>query len=233
MSSTNGGVQETTKDPQWVVAAVRRIQAADEKEESFRLLFDHFQPQAERFLRRRGIDPQTAEDLAQDAMLRVYKGIGRFRWESPFTSWILTLVGNVYRNHRRHLATARPRAERDSVDALLESHLEGELAELPAALTAGGDDPQDAALHAESKRRLADALAELPPRMRQTFLLRYHGRSYREIARLLDVRSDTVKKHLAEARRRLRPIFDAVATLLAVVVGALAGAVRLLGPGGG
>lgn len=212
MSSKNEG-DTTRADPAWVVDAVRRIQARRNVEESFQQLFDEYFDNARRWLLRRGLSSETAEDLAQEVMIRVYRGIGQFRWQSSFNTWTLSIVSNTYKNHLRHLATARPTMESASLDSLLYDEATGERSSLPEGMASKEPDPQAAALAAERARHLSAALDELPARMRQCFLLRFHGFKYREIARLLGVQVDTVKKQLAEARRRLRPKLDALAGL--------------------
>ena len=209
MSSKNES-RTTGPDPIWVVEAVRRMQDGQDAEEGFQPIFDQYFDFARRWLRRRGVSPQMAEDLAQDAMLRVYKGIGRFRWQSSFNTWTLHVVSNVYKNHLRHLDTARPSTESESLDSLLEDEAVGERALLPKNVASKDPDPQEAALAAERKRHLSTALDELPSRIRQCVLLRFQGLKYREIACLLGVQVDTVKKQLAEGRRRLRPILGSV-----------------------
>jgi RNA polymerase sigma-70 factor (ECF subfamily) len=203
-------------DPTWVVEAVRRIQDGRDVEESFRQLFDHYFDVAWRWLRARGLSPETAEDLAQDVMTRVYNGIGRFRWGSSFNTWTLRVVTNVYKNHLRHLESAPRKAESESLDQWLADEESG-LRVPPAGLAAADPDPQEAALAAERGKQLSALLNELPPRMRQCFLLRCQGFRYREIARMLGVGADTVKKQLAEARWRLLPVLGSVAGLFTVL----------------
>lgn len=214
MSSNEG--TNGSPDPTWVVEAVRRIQHGRDVEEGFRQLFDHYFDVAWRWLRGRGVSHDTAEDLAQDVMTRVYNGIGRFRWESSFNTWTLRVVINVYKNHLRHLGSAPRRAESESLDEWLADEEAGERV-LPAGLASANPDPQQAALAAERKKQLSALLTGLPPRMRQCVLLRYQGLRYREIARMLGVGVDTVKKQLAEGRRRLLPILGSVAGLVTVL----------------
>ena len=193
-----------------------RIRDGDDGDH-FQPIFDEYIGSAARFFRRRGLAPDVAEDLAQESILRVYRGIEQFRWQSTFNTWVLRIMDNVYKSHRRHLATARNVAERESVDAVADAHARGELAALPEGMVSDRRDPEEATLSAERKIRVHAALAELPPRMRQCFLLRFEGFKYREIACMLDVQVDTVKKQLQEGKRRLRPILGALAGLFSIV----------------
>jgi RNA polymerase sigma-70 factor (ECF subfamily) len=163
------------------------------------------------------VSPDSAEDLAQDAMTRVYNGIGRFRWESSFNTWTLRIVVNVYKSHLRHLGSAPRKLESESLDDWLADEELGERLLPDGSLASADPDPQEAALAAERKRQLSRLLTELPPRMRQCLLLRVQGLKYREIARLLGVGIDTVRKQLAEARRRLLPVLGGVAGLFTLL----------------
>lgn len=216
MTETNEGVT-TSKDLLWVEQVVRQIQRGDEAGERFELLFDTYAESIERYFRRRGIDAQSTEDLAQDVMLRVYKGIGRFRWQSSFNTWIYVVMDSVYKNHLRSRGTLRAKAESDSLDSLLDDLADGEIARRPEGLEDENPDPEAVAAFEEQTRQVAAAVEAMPPRMRQCFLLRFQGLAYREIARMLGVKRDTVKKHLGEARARLRPLFTTLAGLLAIL----------------
>lgn len=216
MTETNGGVTNN-KDLLWVEKVVRQIQRGEEAGEGFKLLFDAYAERIERYFRRRGVDAQMTEDLAQDVMLRVYKGIGRFRWRSSFNTWIYIVMDSVYKNHLRSRGTLKAKAESDSLDSLLDDLAAGEIVRPPEGLEDEHPDPEAVAVSEEQKRRVAAAVEAMPPKMRQCFLLRFQGLAYREIARMLGVKPDTVKKHLDEARTRLRPLFTTLAVLMAIL----------------
>ncbi|MEM9553823.1 MAG: sigma-70 family RNA polymerase sigma factor [Acidobacteriota bacterium] len=216
MTETTGR-STTRKDSRRAQAAVRRIQQGQPSEENFQVLFETYAESAESFFRRHGVDASTAEDLAQDVMVRVYRGIERFRWDASVDSWILTIMNNVYKNHVRSRKTLRGRVERDSVDSILEDRVEGEGRGLPPGLTDPRTDPEEAAALQEKKRQVAAVVEAMPPKMRQCFLLRFQGLAYREIARMLGVQPDTVKKHLSSARARLRPLFTSLLGALIVL----------------
>ncbi|MEO1369717.1 MAG: sigma-70 family RNA polymerase sigma factor, partial [Acidobacteriota bacterium] len=172
--------------------------------------------------------PSTAGDLAQDAMIRVWKGLGAFDWRSSVQTWIFTVARNVYLNHRRHLQTKRAKAERDSLDALLEQTVDGKRAP-PSGLTSRDLDPAARAEHAERVHLANASIDAMPKRMRQCFLARQADLSYGDIGRLYDVQPDTVKKHLRAGRQRLRSLF----TVFAGLVSTLGWALRALERTGG
>ena len=148
-------------------------------------------------------------------MLRVYRGLGTFRLESSFDTWILQIMNNAAMNATRDRNTGKARATRTSLDSLLAS--DGETGPAMAEPESSEDGPLDGALATERKARLAAAaLDELPKRMRQCLLFRYQGYKYREIAEAQGVSVATVKKQINHGHKRLRPILGRFAELFAV-----------------
>lgn len=172
--------------------AVRAVQAG--RREAFAVIFEEYHERAYRYFRRRGFSEEEAEDHAQEAMARVYRGLGGFRFESTFDTWFLGLLANVLRNAFRHRSTLEERVERVPLDRLVEEPKH------PA------DDPESAFLAREVRESLRAAVDELAPQQRQVLLLRHQGWSYAEIADMLDIARSTVKKTLSTARRNLEPI---------------------------
>ena len=138
-----------------------------------------------------------AEDIVQEACLRAFRGMQRFK-EGNARAWVLTIVRNTAytwfgRNRPANLVTtddleAIERAESDR------GHLCGSEIETPeAALIAKAD-----------VVRVQTALAALPAPFRETLVLRdLQGFDYREIAAITGVPVGTVMSRLARGRRRL------------------------------
>jgi RNA polymerase sigma-70 factor (ECF subfamily) len=131
-------------------------------------------------------DTAAAEELTQDAFVRAWEGLGSFRGESAFSSWLYRLTVNVVllrlragrRRSARVVSTADP--------AILE----------PPAGDAGGP---GAGLDLER------AVARLPPGAREVFVLHdVEGYRHEEIARLVGIAVGTSKAQLFRARRLLR-----------------------------
>jgi RNA polymerase sigma factor (sigma-70 family) len=136
-------------------------------------------------------DAAEAEDAAQEAFLRAYAALPRFRDGAPFRPWLLRIVVNEARNRRR---SAGRRA-----------HLVTRAAALAgtAPATAGGADT--AVVAGAQRAALAAALDRLPPAHREILLLRHVlDLSERECARALGCRHGTVKSRHARALDRLR-----------------------------
>ncbi len=203
----------------WVAATVRRIQRGDGVEEHFELLFRDYEPTVRRRLRGKGWQGADLDDLVQDVMLRVYRGLGSFRLDASFDTWILQIMSNAAKNASRDRNTGKARATRTSLDSLLERDAgSGPALPEPRSAEAG---PLDDALAAERKARLAAALEELPARIRQCLLFRYQGYRYREIAAAQGTTLDTVKKQISQGHKRLRPILGSFVELFGALLLAL------------
>jgi RNA polymerase sigma-70 factor (ECF subfamily) len=131
-----------------------------------------------------------AEDAVQDAFVKAYGALGRFRAGSRFRPWVLRIVANEARNRRRS-------AGRRSALALRVGH----------TTSAGGESPEDAAVASERRHALAAAVASLDDRDREVIALRWFAElSEAEMAAALGVRPGTVKSRLARAMSRLRDV---------------------------
>lgn len=188
------------KDPHALqVAAAAESPAAAEA--AFREIFTTYHPRLLAFFRKRVFTLEEAEDLTQDALLRVYQGRGCFEAAEDFESWLFTLATNVYRNWLRGRMAAKRKGQA------------GELAEVerrpervvPGAPVLLPEQPLARFLDDETVRLVGQALQRLPAQMRRAALLRYHGGlQYQEIAEAMGVSIQTVKTHLFQARRRLK-----------------------------
>jgi RNA polymerase sigma factor (sigma-70 family) len=134
-----------------------------------------------------------AEDAAQEALVRAYRALPRFRAGSPFRPWLLAIVANEARNRRR---SAGRRA------ALL---LRAQDEALAAPTAAAGPSPEGAALAREERIALLDAVDGLREEDRLIIacrLLLDLGEA--ETAAVLDLPRGTVKSRLSRALDRLR-----------------------------
>lgn len=179
-----------------VQSLIERLQTAGSpREEDFRRLFDLFYPRLVCFFSRRGFPPQDCLDLTQETFLGIYRGIGSFRRDSRFETWLFSIATNAWRKRLRR-GTA---GKRDGQEVPLEP-------ETPRAEPRDESPPPgEDVLRRERSRLLREAVEKLPDQMRRCLVLRvYQEMKYREIAALLYLSPETVKVHLAQARRRLR-----------------------------
>lgn len=128
-----------------------------------------------------------ADDLAQEAFVRAWRGLRRFRGDSSFRTWLYRVAINVAR-------TARGR-ERNLLRWLRPAADAGE--------PESGEEPIDAIL--ARRQAVERALQSLPGDLRAAVTLRdLQGLEYREIAEILDVPIGTVESRIFRARQRLR-----------------------------
>lgn len=129
-------------------------------------------------------DAAQAEDLTQDVFIRAWKSLGSFRGESQLSTWLHKLAVNICLNW---LNRGGKRGRRDvHLDDL--SVLEERRADSP-----------------ESRMDLERAIATLPPRARQVFVLHdVEGYRHEDIARMSGIAVGTVKAQLHRARKLLQ-----------------------------
>ena len=179
---------------------IERLQADASREDDFRQLFDLYYPRITHFFARRGFPPQDCLDLTQETFLGIYKGIGTFRRDARFETWLFKIATNAYRKRLRWRAAEK--REGEEVPLAADTASERGSGSEPAS-------PEDSArndmLRRERSRVLREAIEKLPEQMRKCLMLRvYQEMKYREIAALLRLSPETVKVHLFQARRRLR-----------------------------
>jgi RNA polymerase sigma-70 factor (ECF subfamily) len=136
--------------------------------------------------------PDVAQDLAQDALVKVYKSLGSFRFQSAFSTWLYSIVKNTY------LDAIKSRAGRER--ALEDPLTEREVAELHEAASA-----EERLLAKEARRALMRALRDVPVAYRTVVTLSdVQGLGYEEIAGALGVPVGTVKSRLKRGRDALK-----------------------------
>ena len=133
-----------------------------------------------------------AEDAAQEALVKAWRALGRFRAGEPMRPWLLRIVANEARNRRR--STGRR-----------------EQLVLRAAASPGeaAPSPEDAVVGAAERARLLELLERLPEQGREVLACRFLlDLSEDETAGALDIPLGTVKSRTARALERLREAYE-------------------------
>jgi len=165
--------------------------AADGDAAAFERLAAQFYPKVYSFALTFASDRDEAADLAQDALLKVYRSIASFRFQSSFTTWLFQIVKNTF------LDAAKSRAARERS---LQRPLDDEADHLAEAALA-----EERLVRDEDRRLLERALGRVPEAYRMVVVLfDVQGASYDEIARILSVPVGTVKSRLKRGRDALR-----------------------------
>jgi RNA polymerase sigma-70 factor (ECF subfamily) len=159
---------------------VRRV-AQDGDEASFHALYARHTPPLYRFaLRLTGHRRHQAEDLVQETWLRAVRGLGAFRWEAQFATWLTAIAVRCFGMDRRRDAREVP-------------------------VTDGTPEPRAEAPDLATRLDLEQAIATLPEAYRTVLLLHdVEGYTHQEIADLLAIPVGTSKAQLFRARRRMR-----------------------------
>ncbi len=132
-----------------------------------------------------------AADLVQRALVTGYRKLGACKHPDRVGAWLFRILANLCKDHVRS-----PR--RSDVS----------LSRLPDVLP-GDDDPSAAAADAEIRGRVWGALDELTPEQREAFVLKHvEGRSYEEIAAVMDLSVASLKMRVHRAREALRGLLE-------------------------
>jgi RNA polymerase sigma-70 factor (ECF subfamily) len=147
---------------------------------------------------------EDARDVYQEAFLKIYKNLPRFRFECSFYTWAYRIVTNVCLDHLRRRSS---RPEDQAPELASNGNGEG----LPGDFFdrqqdhAALSDPERRMRGIEIGRRISTALDELTPRERMVFEMKhYQGLKLRAIGDALGTTEETVKNSLFRATRKLR-----------------------------
>jgi RNA polymerase sigma-70 factor, ECF subfamily len=147
--------------------------------------------------------PEDARDVYQEAFLKVYRNLHRFRFECSFYTWLYRIVTNVCLDHLRR-RQARPEDQAPEVstghhDEGITDFFERQREHRPTL------DPERTMMGKEIKVHIARAMERLSPRERIVFEMKhYQGLKLRAIGDVLGTTEETVKNSLFRATRKLR-----------------------------
>ena len=147
--------------------------------------------------------PEDARDVYQEAFLKVYRNLHRFRFECSFYTWLYRIVTNVCLDHlRRRQARPEdqaPETNNGHMDEGIADFFERQREHRPTL------DPERRFLGQEIQARIASAMEHLSPRERVVFEMKhYQGLKLRAIGDALGTTEETVKNSLFRATRKLR-----------------------------
>lgn len=166
-------------------ALVARVLGGDH--DAFALLVRRHQNALYRYGRGLGVDHDTALDLVQDSFVKAYARLDQCRTSERFLAWLF----RIFRNTMLDWAKNARRTEVSLLDV-----------DEPA-------DARDFAEHHALREAIGDALAALPPILREAFLLRHQlGHSYEELAEIAGISLSAAKMRVARARDALREALE-------------------------
>jgi len=169
-------------------ALMFRVKEGDK--DAFGDLIDRHKHGVVNYLTRLTRDRDRAEELAQEAFLRLYQKSSYYQEQGQLLSYLLRIAVNLLRSEQR-------RAQRWRV---LSGQVKGEMRPPPPT-------PHRLAMSNEATREVDWALSQLPLRYRAPLVLReIEGLSYREIATALGCREGTIKSRISRGREKLKTL---------------------------
>jgi RNA polymerase sigma-70 factor (ECF subfamily) len=169
---------------------VKRVQKGDKG--AFDLLVLKYEHKIVNLVMRYVRDPETALDISQEAFIKAYRALPRFRGDSAFYTWLYRIAVNTAKNH---LAALKRRPSDIELD-LQDPDQYGLHANLKET-----DTPEAVSLSQELQETLERAIQSLPDDLRTAIVLReLDGMSYEEIAQTMDCPVGTVRSRIFRAR---------------------------------
>ncbi len=181
---------------------VERVQKGDKR--AFDLLINKYQHRIISLVSRYVSDHAEAMDVAQEAFIKAYRAIDRFRGDSAFYTWLYRIAINTAKNWLVARKRRPPAFDIDAADA--------EQYDMESRLKEQGT-PENELMRDEIKRVVYDTIAALPEDLRTAIMLReMEGMSYEDIAVTMDCPIGTVRSRIFRAREaideKLRPLLD-------------------------
>jgi len=181
---------------------VKRVQKGDQA--AFDMLFARYQVRILNLISRYVRDADEVRDVAQEAFIKAYRAIPRFRGDSQFYTWLYRIAINTAKNHLVSRSRRPPSSDVDIEDADYRDD---------ADMLRDSEDPESALARDQLQSTIHEALTQLPDDLRSALTLReFDGLSYEQIADILECPVGTVRSRIFRARefvdQRIRPLLD-------------------------
>lgn len=179
---------------------VERVQQGDKK--AFDVLVLKYQQKVANLIGRYVRDPSEVLDVTQEAFIKAYRALPKFRGDSAFYTWLYRVAINTAKNH---LAAQSRRPPKDDIEAETAEQMD------MGTRLKEQDTPEQLAMQSEIARTIRQALEGLPDELRTAITLReFEGMSYEEIAKAMDCPIGTVRSRIFRAReaidKKLEPL---------------------------
>jgi RNA polymerase sigma-70 factor (ECF subfamily) len=172
---------------------VRRVKKGDRR--AFELLFERYQYKIHGLVGRYIKDFAEVDDVVQEAFIKAFRALPRFRGESAFYTWLYRIAVNTAKNHLVSRSRRPPDVDVDAADA---EYFDGGDALRESA------NPENSLARDELERAINDALTNLPDDLRSAVTLReFDGLSYEQIAEIMECPVGTVRSRIFRAREAI------------------------------
>ena len=181
---------------------VKRVQQGDKR--AFDVLVQKYQHRIVSLVSRYVSDSGDSLDVAQEAFIKAYRAIGKFRGDSAFYTWMYRIAINTAKNFLVAQGRRPPATDVDAVDA---EQYSGDTRLKDRAT------PEHELLREEIENTIYGTIAQLPDDLRTAIMLReIEGMSYEEIATTMDCPIGTVRSRIFRAREaideKLKPLVE-------------------------
>ena len=183
------GVSAAETDQQLIA----RVQKGDSR--AFDMLVLKYQHKVQGVISRYVHDRHEVQDVAQEAFIKAYRALPKFRGDSQFYTWLYRIAINTAKNHLVSRSRRPPGSDVEVEDA---EHFDagGALRDI--------ETPESALFGAELKAVVERAIKELPDDLRAAVTLReFDGLSYEDIAEIMDCPVGTVRSRIFRARESI------------------------------
>jgi len=207
MSTANGVASQDVEKSRMSEGAidqelVERVKRGDKK--AFDLLVLKYQHKIVKLISRYVYDQEEVYDVAQDAFIKAYRALPRFRGDSAFYTWLYRIAINTAKNYLVSQGRRPPESDIDAEEA--------EQYDVGSSLREIGT-PEHMILKDEIEDVVYRAIENLPEDLRTAITLReMEGMSYEEIAEAMDCPVGTVRSRIFRAReaidKKLAPLLD-------------------------
>ena len=179
---------------------VKRVQKGDVA--AFDMLFSRYQVKILNLISRYVRDAEEVQDVAQEAFIKAYRALPRFRGDSAFYTWLYRIAINTAKNHLVARSRRPPSMDVDVEDADYRDD---------ADMLRESEDPESALSRDQLRDTINQAISDLPDDLRSALTLReFDGLSYEQIAEVLECPVGTVRSRIFRARefvdQRMRPL---------------------------
>jgi RNA polymerase sigma-70 factor (ECF subfamily) len=181
---------------------VRRVKKGDKQ--AFDLLFSRYQHKILNLVSRYLRDQQDVEDVTQEAFIKAFRALPRFRGESAFYTWLYRIAINTAKNHLVARSRRPPGVDVDIDDA---EFMDG------TDVLRESESPEAVLSRDELAEVINATLSELPDDLRSAVTLReFDGLTYEQIAEIMDCPVGTVRSRIFRAReaidQRIEPLLS-------------------------
>lgn len=172
---------------------IARVQKGDTR--AFDMLVLKYQHKIFGLISRYVHDADEVQDVAQEAFIKAYKALPKFRGDSQFYTWLYRIAVNTAKNYLVSRSRRPPGSDVDVEDA---EYFDG------GAALRDIESPESALFGAELKAVVENAIADLPDDLRTAVTLReFDGLSYEDIAEIMECPVGTVRSRIFRAREAI------------------------------